>query len=109
MKVRKAVFAGSWYPGSEKALAQARNTATRSRELFAGPTRQITEEQLDFDVLEGLSGAESAPILRKAVQELGTRRSSNYWDSTAGNVGHICSVLLSWAERLPNYRWGMWK
>ncbi len=39
--------------------------------------------------------------LEKAVKELGTERSDNYWDSTEGNAGYALNILLGWAKQHP--------
>jgi len=44
------------------------------------------------------------PRLEKAIKELGTKRSANYWDSTEGNAGYALSILLKWAKQYPDAR-----
>ena len=58
-----------------------------------------------FGVLDGMTGRESQLPLLAAVRELGTERTADYWEATAGNVGYACGLLLGWAERHPDYIW----
>lgn len=55
--------------------------------------------------LHGLSGAEAAPLLERAVAVLGTERDdSDYWAPTPGNAGAALGVLLRWAKQHPSAR-----
>lgn len=51
--------------------------------------------------LYGKTGREAEPILREAIEELGTEQSEDYWERTPGNAGHMLSVLLDWAQQHP--------
>jgi len=55
--------------------------------------------------LDGKRAQDTAERLEKAIRMLGTQRSSNYWDPTAGNAGYALSLLLGLAERFPEGRW----
>lgn len=78
---------------------------------YGGQFRQAWPEPLEGSgalgqMLDGRTGAETAPLLRQAVAKLGTEPSKDYWDSSAGNAGRALATLLAWAERHPN---GVWK
>jgi hypothetical protein len=61
----------------------------------------------DFSQLKGMSGEQSAALLRGAVEKFGTRRWQDYWAPTHGNVGAACARLLSFAERHPAGIWSV--
>lgn len=52
--------------------------------------------------LHGKKAAEVTPLLRKAVEVLGTRTFKDYWAPTPGNAGFALSILLKWAEQHPD-------
>lgn len=58
-----------------------------------------------FRSLDGRTGEETIPELEVAVQKLGTERSGDYWESTAGNTGHAIAILLAWAKEHPQAKW----
>lgn len=47
--------------------------------------------------LNGKTGIEAAPILARAVCELGQKPDVDYWKATAGNAGRALNTLLKWA------------
>lgn len=55
--------------------------------------------------LHGKTAEETIPILEGAVEHFGTERTMNYWDASEGNVGYMCSILLSWAKLHPDAIW----
>lgn len=55
--------------------------------------------------IDGLSGAESEPILAEQVERFGVERDANYWIPTEGNVGYMANILLGWARLHPNAKW----
>ena len=55
--------------------------------------------------INGLTGAESEPILAEQVERLGTDRYWNYWTATDGNVGYMANILLGWARLHPDAKW----
>lgn len=55
--------------------------------------------------LHGKTAKSTISDLRAAVQLLGTDQSVDYWEATRGNVGHMFSVLLDWAQQYPNAKW----
>jgi len=54
--------------------------------------------------LDGKTGKEAIPILRKAIRQLGTTPHYDYWKATPGNAGNALATLLTWAEQHPNAR-----
>ena len=58
--------------------------------------------------LETKRGKESIPILEKAVERLGTKRDSSYWNATEGNAGFSLSILLGWAKEFPNGKFAIY-
>jgi len=52
--------------------------------------------------LYGKTGEECLPILKIAVEELGTEQSDNYWDATPGNAGHALLGLIAFCEERPD-------
>ena len=54
----------------------------------------------------GKTGAESIPILQKAIKALGDDVSTNYWDATEGNAKKPLTQLLAFAQMRPD---GVWK
>jgi hypothetical protein len=55
--------------------------------------------------LYGLSGAESIPILKKAISLLGDDITTNYWDSTEGNAKKALYQCLALAQLRPDGVW----
>lgn len=56
--------------------------------------------------INGLSGADSIPILEEATRSLKNNVSSNYWDETEGNAKRALIQLLAMAKIRPD---GIWK
>ena len=54
--------------------------------------------------LHGRHARDCIEALERAVRELGTTPSENYWDPTEGNAGYALSILLSWARLHPDAR-----
>lgn len=58
-----------------------------------------------FGWLDGKPARETIPTLEATVNEFGVEQDADYWASTPGNVGHVCSVLLGWARQHPDAEW----
>ena len=56
-------------------------------------------------VLKGLSGAESIPILERAIRALGDDVDPNYWTATEGNAKSPLYMLLAMARMRPDGIW----
>jgi len=55
--------------------------------------------------LYGKTGAESIPMLKMAIAELGDDVNENYWDPTEGNAKRALTQLLALAQMLPHGVW----
>lgn len=55
--------------------------------------------------LYGKTGAETIPILEKAISELHDDVSEDYWEETDGNVKRSLYGLLSFAKMRPDGVW----
>jgi hypothetical protein len=53
----------------------------------------------------GMTGAESIPILKKAISELGDDVSNDYWEPTEGNAKKALYGLLAFAQLRPDGIW----
>jgi len=53
----------------------------------------------------GMTGAESIPILKKAIEQLGDDVSSDYWKPTEGNAKKPLYSLLAFAQLRPDGIW----
>lgn len=53
----------------------------------------------------GLTGAQSIPILQKAISALGNDVTSDYWEPTEGNAKRPLCQLLSMAQLRPDGIW----
>lgn len=55
--------------------------------------------------LYGLTGAESIPILKKAIESLSDEVDADYWKLTEGNAKKSLCQLLSMAQLRPDGVW----
>ena len=53
----------------------------------------------------GLSGAESIPVLQKAIDQLGDDVADDYWADTEGNAKRALIGLLAFAQLRPDGIW----
>lgn len=53
----------------------------------------------------GKTGAESIPLLKGAIEQLGTDVHEDYWAATEGNARKALTHLLSFAEARPDGIW----
>lgn len=56
-------------------------------------------------LLDGKTGAETVPVLRRIVDHCGTERDKDYWEPTPGNAGYAAALMLAWAELHPEAVW----
>ena len=54
----------------------------------------------------GLTGAESIPIIKAAMEKLSDDISEDYWEATEGNAKKALAGLLAFAQMRPD---GVWK
>lgn len=55
--------------------------------------------------LQGLTGAESVPVLLAAASKLGDDVADNYWEPTEGNAKRALLQLVALARMRPDGRW----
>lgn len=77
---------------------------------YGGHFREAWPEEIDGSgalrrMLDGRTGEETAPLLAAAVERLGTKRHSDYWEPTPGNAGRALDTLWRWAEEHPDATW----
>lgn len=53
----------------------------------------------------GMTGAESVPVLQKAIANLGDDVSQDYWEATDGNAKRPLCQLLAMAQMRPDGIW----
>lgn len=53
----------------------------------------------------GLTGAESIPVLKNAIEQLGNDVSEDYWEATEGNAKTALCGLLTLAQLRPDGIW----
>ena len=53
----------------------------------------------------GMTGAESIPVLEKAIAQLGDDVDDDYWKSTEGNAKAALHGLLAFAQMRPDGVW----
>ena len=53
----------------------------------------------------GLSGAESVPVLKHAIDQLGDDVHPDYWNPTEGNAKRALAQLLALAQMRPDGVW----
>jgi len=63
--------------------------------------RTAINEEKGVRFLYGKSVKECIPILEKAIHQLGTKVSDNYWEATAGNAGKALFDLLELCKMFP--------
>ena len=66
---------------------------------------KLISEEKGIRAIYGLSGAESIPVLQKAIDQLGDDVSDYYWDATEGNAKRALIGLLALAQLRPDGIW----
>lgn len=59
----------------------------------------------NFGALNGYRAFDTITTFERAIDVLGSSPDKDYWASTPGNAGHMCSLLLSWARLHPDALW----
>lgn len=72
---------------------------------YHGHIVRVTGWEDGLRELYGRTARETIPALERAVAELGTEQSVDYWESTPGNAGAALATLLSWAREFPDGEW----
>lgn len=104
MEMRKKFTDGGtyvWGGSDECSLNVTYNYAELYVDVF--PDEGLTNGRISW--LYGKTGAETADVLRRGVELLGTERDDDYWQATAGNAGAALGRLLSFAEAHPEGVW----
>lgn len=58
-----------------------------------------------LEALDGLTGAESIPLLERGIRALGDNVSKDYWEATEGNAKRALYQLLAMAQMRPDGIW----
>ena len=82
---------------TEASLNVTYNYAPHFRVVFGGET--------GIRKLYGMTGAESIPVLEKAITELGDNTDADYWQPTEGNAKRALVQLLALAKMRPDGVW----
>ena len=53
----------------------------------------------------GMTGAESVPVLKAAIEQLGDEVDADYWEPTEGNAKRALTQLLAMAQLRPDGVW----
>ena len=73
----------------------------------AGSTGDDTESKNDSGIrtIYGMTGAESIPVLKAAIAQLGDDVDDDYWKPTEGNAKRALTQLLALATMRPEGIW----
>ena len=58
--------------------------------------------------LDGMTGAESVPLLKTGIGKLGDDVSGDYWKETDGSVKRALCQVLALAQMRPDGVWDIW-
>ncbi len=72
---------------------------------YANHYYRVMDTDKGIRVIYGLSGAESIPVLQKAIDQLGDDVTNDYWDDTEGNAKRALIGLLALARLRPDGIW----
>ena len=67
--------------------------------------RQHLDKDKSIRCIYGMTGAESIPVLQKAVDALGNDVDDNYWKPTEGNAKRALLQLIALAKMRPDGVW----
>lgn len=66
---------------------------------------RVLDSDKGIRILYGKTGAESIPLLKDGITQLGDDVSDDYWEPTEGNAKRALHGLLAFAERRPDGIW----
>ena len=66
---------------------------------------RLIDKEKGLRAIYGMSGAESIPVLTKAIAELGDDVDADYWKPTEGNAKRALVGLLAFAQLRPDGVW----
>lgn len=64
-------------------------------------------EEHGLELINGMSAAETIPMLKKAISNLGDDVSLDYWEPTEGNAKRALCSLLAFAQMRPDGIWNI--
>ncbi len=67
--------------------------------------RRVIDEDKGIRAIVGMTGAESIPILKSAIEKLGDDADPDYWKPTEGNAKRALHGLLAFAQLRPDGVW----
>lgn len=67
--------------------------------------REVIDEEKGIRFIYGKTGAESIPILEKAIDRLNDDADEDYWKATEGNAKRALYGLLTFARLRPDGIW----
>lgn len=67
--------------------------------------RKALDSEKGIRVIYGMTGAESIPVLKKAISSLADDVSDDYWEATEGNARRALCGLLAFATMRPDGVW----
>ena len=67
--------------------------------------RRYIDEEQGIRKIYGMSGAESIPILEKAISAMGDETDPDYWKPTEGNAKRPLQQLVAMAKMRPDGIW----
>lgn len=71
---------------------------------YAKHYRRVIGEK-GIRTIYGMTGAESIPLLVRAIEALGDDVSDDYWEATEGNAKRALCNLLAFAQMRPDGIW----
>ena len=72
---------------------------------YANHYYRVMDADWGIRAIYGLSGAESIPVLQKAIDQLGDNVADDYWAATEGNATRALIGLLALARLRPDGIW----
>lgn len=67
--------------------------------------RRVFGDKKGIRTIYGMTGAESIPVLKAAMDQLGDDVDPNYWEATEGNAKRALAGLLALAQMRPDGVW----
>lgn len=71
---------------------------------YGGHFRRVLGDE-GIRSIYGMTGAESIPVLKAAIAQLGDDVSTDYWEDTEGNAKRALCGLLAFAQMRPDGVW----
>lgn len=71
---------------------------------YSSHFRRVMGEE-GIRTIYGMTGAESIPVIKKAMAALKNDASPDYWEPTEGNAKRALAMLLAFAQMRPDGVW----